>query len=66
MDSAFTRRCDPPVTLPERDLTDAEIERLWGRDRKNLVDCGARQRAHAEAAETRDSLIAGRARGDKL
>ena len=34
--------CDAPVVLPDRALSDQEIERLWGRDRAALRDCGAR------------------------
>jgi len=36
--------CDKPVHLPERALTQAEVETLWGRDRAALRRCGARHR----------------------
>lgn len=29
-----------PVTLPDRDLTRAEVEKLWARDRARLSACG--------------------------
>ncbi|QDP64896.1 MAG: hypothetical protein Unbinned5081contig1001_53 [Prokaryotic dsDNA virus sp.] len=32
--------CDRPVVIPSRWLNDAEIEQLWRRDRKELLDCG--------------------------
>jgi hypothetical protein len=34
--------CAPPVALPVRSLTRAEVERFWGADRDALRDCGAR------------------------
>ena len=60
VDGALTRLCERPAKLPDRDLSEAEVVRLWGTDRKNLVDCGHRHSAHVAAVETRDGLIAGR------
>lgn len=34
--------CEAPVTLPERALSDRDIEILWGRDRDALRTCGDR------------------------
>jgi hypothetical protein len=34
--------CAVPVTLPERALSDQEVEVLWGRDRDGLRACGSR------------------------
>lgn len=34
--------CEPPVTLPDRALSDRDIEILWGRDRDALRTCGER------------------------
>jgi hypothetical protein len=34
--------CPLPVVLPQRGLTQAEVERFWGADRDALRDCGAR------------------------
>lgn len=39
----FVKAADPcakPVQVPERWLTDREVELLWGRDRKELLNCG--------------------------
>lgn len=32
--------CNYPVQLPERGLSDREIEIYWGRDRAELLSCG--------------------------
>jgi len=37
--------CVAPVKLPERALTQAEVETFWGRDRTALRRCGGRHRA---------------------
>ena len=37
--------CAVPVRLPERALTQAEVETFWGRDRAALRRCGERQAA---------------------
>lgn len=34
--------CDQPVRLPERGLSDQEVEILWGRDRDALNACGSK------------------------
>lgn len=34
--------CALPVTLPDRDATQAEAEHWWGRDRSALRNCAAR------------------------
>lgn len=39
---ALSAPCVLPQSLPPRDLTQAEVERLWGRDRGALRDCSAR------------------------
>lgn len=39
----WTKSADPcadPVAIPERWLSDREVELLWARDRKELLDCG--------------------------
>jgi hypothetical protein len=36
------------VRLPERELTQAEVERFWGRDRSALRACGDQVKALAE------------------
>ncbi len=35
-----TLPCPDPVTLPDRALSDQDVEILWGRDRRALLDCG--------------------------
>lgn len=39
--------CAAPVSLSTRDLTGAEVEILWGRDRSALRACASRHRALA-------------------
>ena len=41
--------CREPVLLPERALSDREVEIFWGRDRSALRECASR---HAGLAET--------------
>lgn len=38
-------RCADPVEIPARDLTGAEVEVLWGRDRSALRACGGQAEA---------------------
>lgn len=38
-------RCADPVTLPDRNLSDAEATSLWGRDRTSLRICETRRAA---------------------
>jgi len=39
---SLTQPCTAPARLPERDMTDQEIEVQWGRDRSALRSCGSR------------------------
>ncbi|MBB4955351.1 hypothetical protein H4S14_003387 [Agrobacterium vitis] len=43
--AAAKTRCDAPVTLPDRDLTDKETASRWGADRTALRICEARRAA---------------------
>lgn len=43
--------CSAPVTLPERDLTAAEVEIYWGRDRSALRICASRHEVLAQHLE---------------
>ena len=43
--ASLMQPCAAPVPLPDRALSDQEIEVLWGRDRSALRDCAARQAA---------------------
>lgn len=42
--------CGLPISLPHRELTQAEVEIWWGRDRSALRDCAARHELLAEWA----------------
>jgi len=37
-----TDPCKEPVLLPERWLSDQEVELLWARDRRALLDCAGK------------------------
>jgi hypothetical protein len=39
IDATLLLPCDDPVFIPERDLTQEEVERYWGEDRSRLVAC---------------------------
>lgn len=45
---SLTAPCAAPVALPDRGLTQAEVETLWGRDRSALRECGAKLRGLAD------------------
>lgn len=45
------QRCADPVTLPDRDLTEAESTSLWGRDRSALRQCEPRRAAAVAAID---------------
>lgn len=34
--------CVMPIDLPDRALSDRDVEVMWGRDRSSLRECGAR------------------------
>jgi len=52
--------CEPPVTLPDRELSQNEVEKYWSGDRGELSKCGARHAAHAASVSYRDAEISGR------
>lgn len=37
--------CEEPVGIPDRDLSRAEVEKLWARDRVRLVACFGSEQA---------------------
>jgi hypothetical protein len=43
-DRELTRDCADPTVLPDRELTQAEVERYWGEDRFRLAVCRDRNR----------------------
>jgi len=48
--AALFARCDRPLLIPERAITQAEAERFWIRDRLALATCADRQAALAAYA----------------
>ena len=54
---ALTKPCERPVTLPDRALTQAEVERLWITDRARLVECGMSKQAVVDYYANRDGRI---------
>jgi len=48
----LTIPCDRPVALPDRALSDRDVEILWGRDRRALAEC-------ADKAATLSAAITG-------
>lgn len=53
---SLTAPCPAPVTLPDRGLTQAEVEVAWGRDRRALRACAGQVDGLAAWAE---SIVAG-------
>lgn len=47
--------CAGVVDIPDRDLTVAEVARLWSKDRKALGTCMRRQGALAKAVTVQES-----------
>jgi hypothetical protein len=47
--------CAGVVNIPERDLTVAEVSRLWAKDRKALGTCMRRQGALAKAVTVQEA-----------
>ena len=43
--------CNPPVDLPDRRLTAAEVTSLWGRDIASLLECETRRKAAVEGRD---------------
>jgi len=53
-DAALTQPCRQPVRLPERELTQVDIERYWRIDRAALVRCAGEK---AELVRYYDDLF---------
>ncbi|WP_128292024.1 hypothetical protein [Afifella aestuarii] len=49
--------CADPVTLPGRGLTQAEVEKLWARDRFALTGCGLTKQAVVDFYVRRDAAL---------
>lgn len=48
--ASLKQACAGVVSIPDRDLTEADVARLWSKDRKALGECVRRHGALAEAA----------------
>lgn len=59
--SELTGACATPVRLPERELSQAEVEEFWLRDRQALIDCGLTKEALLAFYQNRDALLRGEA-----
>lgn len=59
-DSALTAPCPGPAALPARALTQAEVERYWGRDRAGLAVCRDRHSGLVRFYATRDAALRAR------
>lgn len=58
LDLTLTRPCAAPASIPDRDLSEREVARLWGADRIGLADCRRRQAAAIAIIERRDAALA--------
>ncbi|WP_245518719.1 MULTISPECIES: hypothetical protein [unclassified Mesorhizobium] len=47
---SLKQACSGVVAIPERDLTEGEIARLWAKDRTSLLICSRRHGALTKAA----------------
>lgn len=65
IDTTFLEKCNLPVKIPKRRLTQAEVEKYWGLDRKNLIICAKRHGLLGDAIKYRDSLIEGNSQNNK-
>jgi hypothetical protein len=54
------RHCKLPVKLPERGLTQADVEKLWGTDRASLVRCHNKHKKTVDYYLTRDDKLRGK------
>lgn len=56
--ASLTQPCPRPVLLPNRVLTQAEVEDYWLVDRRNLVNCRSRHAGLVnEHNETLDTIL---------
>ena len=59
----LTVLCEQPVLLPERILTQEEVENYWVQDRSNLMRCGQYKELLEEFYVDRDQKIGGEQNG---
>lgn len=57
LDSALLKKCNIPVALPNRTLTQEEVEHYWTIDREALVICAKRHGFLVDAIKFRDAQI---------
>lgn len=53
----LTRSCPRPVDLPDRALSQVEVEELWIRDRQALINCGLSKDAVVRYYAQRDAEL---------
>jgi len=58
-ESALVQKCTGPVSLGDKGLTQAEVERLWRTDRQRLLTCIRRHLALVEFYADRDAALQG-------
>lgn len=58
-DSALASPCRQPTAIPQRELTQGEVEALWSKDRVALSVCYKKHRGIIRYFETRDQKLAG-------
>ena len=56
--TVFAKDCKKPQELPDRGLTQLDVETNWALDRKNLLDCGDLHKQTIEWLQQRDKGIA--------
>lgn len=56
---ALIGACQDPVTLPDGDLTQAEVNLFWARDRVSLIECGSGKAALVQSVQRRDAALRG-------
>ena len=56
--TGLIQSCERPVVLPDRGLTQAEVEVFWIKDRENLVRCDLQLQELIDFYSTRDKGIA--------
>lgn len=56
-DTTLTKECKDPVVLPNRALTQQEVEKYWLEDRKNLKLCKVEKNGLVEFYTYRDEEL---------
>lgn len=59
-DQAALRACDLPTNLPKGEMTQAQIEKYWGLDRKHQIECAKRHGILSDYIIERDSALSGK------